>query len=75
MLFVSADDQVGLLWAICRWLADHGLSIESAHVDELDGRASDRFVIIGDADVTGLRDHLSGASPSVLDRIRGLLPI
>jgi UTP:GlnB (protein PII) uridylyltransferase len=68
VLSVSAEDQVGLLWAICRWLADHGLSIESAHIDEVDGRASDRFVILGDSDITGLRARLTSPSRSVIEQ-------
>lgn len=66
VLSVSAEDQVGLLWAICRWLADHGLNIESAHIDELGGRASDRFVIIGESDVSGLRAYLTIPSRGVI---------
>ena len=78
LLSITAPDQVGLLWAMCRWLADHGLSIEAAHVDERDGRAHDRFVITGDADVSGLRTHLSaprrGLVSAIVARFRGRDP-
>jgi UTP:GlnB (protein PII) uridylyltransferase len=66
VLAVEAEDQVGLLWAICRWLADHGLSIESAHVNEVDGRASDKFVILGRAGVGGLRTRLTAPSRGIV---------
>lgn len=56
---VSAVDQPGLLWAVCRWLADEGVSIESAHVTTAGGRAEDSFVVVGDCDPSRLAAHLS----------------
>lgn len=69
LLSVTADDQVGLLWAISRSLADNGVSIESAHIDEAGGRASDRFVVLGEPDVGELRARLTAPSRHT---IRGL---
>ncbi len=59
LLSVTAEDQVGLLWAICRWLSDSGFGIESAHIDEEDGRANDHFLLAGDGDIRGLEAYLS----------------
>lgn len=63
---VTAPDQVGLLWAICRWLADNGASIEAAHVGGRAGTASDVFILSGRPDVSGLAASLTGAAPSAL---------
>jgi hypothetical protein len=62
LLTVSAPDQVGLLWALCRWLADHGLSVEAAHLDGILGRAEGSLLISGDESVDGLETHLGGRS-------------
>jgi UTP:GlnB (protein PII) uridylyltransferase len=72
---VTAPDQVGLLWAICRWFADHGASIEAAHVGAENGLVQDHFIIVGRPDVNGLRDRLTGKSRSlvVLPEIFGLV--
>jgi predicted amino acid-binding ACT domain protein len=63
---VTAPDQVGLLWAICRWLADHGASIEAAQVGGTGGKATDVFVVSGHPDISGLQASLTGAGPSTL---------
>lgn len=63
---VHAPDQVGLLWAICRWLADNGASIEAAHIGGRGGAASEVFVLSGQPDISGLAAHLTGTGPSVL---------
>lgn len=62
LLTVSAPDQVGLLWALCRWLADNGLSVEAAHLDGAGGRAEGSLLISGNGDVSGLEAHLGGRS-------------
>jgi len=57
---VSATDQVGLLWAICRWFAGRGISIEAASIGGADGMAEDVFVVAteGDPDVEQLTAYL-----------------
>jgi pimeloyl-ACP methyl ester carboxylesterase/glycine cleavage system regulatory protein len=59
---VTAPDQVGLLWAICRWLADRSLSIDSLHAATQDAMARDVFLVSGSATVGDLAGHLSRAS-------------
>jgi predicted amino acid-binding ACT domain protein len=66
LMTVSAADQPGLLWAVCRWLADHGQSIEAAHVGGVDGRAEDSFVVVGAPDAVQLAQHLSGPATGCL---------
>ena len=56
---VTAHDQVGLLWAICRWFADHRVSIETVHATTHHGVARDSFVVVGDCDPAALAAHLS----------------
>jgi UTP:GlnB (protein PII) uridylyltransferase len=56
---ITAHDQIGLLWAICRWFADHGISIESVHAATDSGIASDTFIVNGDCDGDELAAHLS----------------
>ena len=60
---VSAKDQIGLLWAICRWFADHGISIASVHASTEDGVAFGTFVVDGDLDPHELASHLSRPGP------------
>jgi predicted amino acid-binding ACT domain protein len=70
---VTAVDQVGLLWAICRWFADHGVSIESVHATTVDGSAEDTFVVTGACDADDLAEHLSRPALKWLrERQRGL---
>lgn len=64
---VTAPDQVGLLWAICRWFADNGVSIEAARIGAEHGRANDHFIVLGDPDARGLAAHLSGAAPTLAE--------
>jgi [protein-PII] uridylyltransferase len=56
---VTADDQVGLLWAICRWFADQGHSIESLHAATDRGKAHDVFLVAGSCEAPELARHLS----------------
>ena len=56
---VAAVDQVGLLWAICHWFADHGVSIETVSATTQDGEANDGFIVVGDCDGDALAAHLS----------------
>jgi pimeloyl-ACP methyl ester carboxylesterase/glycine cleavage system regulatory protein len=60
---VTAKDQLGLLWAICRWFADHDVSIESLHASTTDGVAADTFVVDGECDAVALAAHLSRPGP------------
>jgi UTP:GlnB (protein PII) uridylyltransferase len=56
---VLATDQIGLLSAICRWFADHELSVESLHAAS-DGRtARDVFIVNGSFTPRDLSRHLS----------------
>ncbi len=59
LVTVTAPDQVGLLWATCRWLADRGVNIQSARVGGAGGVAEDHFFVIGNADFDELAAHLS----------------
>jgi pimeloyl-ACP methyl ester carboxylesterase len=56
---VRAPDQLGLLAATCRWIADQGATIQSAHIATRGGKVDDVFVIDGDLDTTVLERHLS----------------
>lgn len=58
---VAAPDRVGLLLAICRWFADHGVSIESMSASTEAGVARDTFIVIGECDSDELARHLSVA--------------
>jgi pimeloyl-ACP methyl ester carboxylesterase/predicted amino acid-binding ACT domain protein len=58
---VAAPDDIGLLSAICRWFADHGISIEAAGIVTTDDVADDVFLIDGDCDTGELAAHLSRA--------------
>ncbi|MDQ1370052.1 MAG: hypothetical protein QOF20_2405 [Acidimicrobiaceae bacterium] len=62
---VTAADQVGLLWAICRWFADQGLSIEAAHIGAEGGQVQDHFIVVGQPDTGALAARLTGDSPSL----------
>jgi pimeloyl-ACP methyl ester carboxylesterase/glycine cleavage system regulatory protein len=59
---VRARDQIGLLAAICRWFAMHGLNVESVHARTVNRIASDDFIVSGPCDGEGLRKHLDGDS-------------
>jgi hypothetical protein len=56
---VTAPDQFGLLWAICRWFADNGGDIQAAGVS---GGAivHDVFIVRDCPDVAGLEGLLNG---------------
>ena len=56
---VTAPDNVGLLSAICRWFADHRISITAAGIATVDGVATDVFLVDGDCDTEQLARHLS----------------
>jgi pimeloyl-ACP methyl ester carboxylesterase/glycine cleavage system regulatory protein len=61
---VTAPDQIGLLSAVCRWFAEHDVSVEAASIATVDGTAKDVFTVQGACDVDGLVRHLSGRGRS-----------
>jgi predicted amino acid-binding ACT domain protein len=63
---VTAPDQIGLLWAICQWFADHEVSIEAAHAGGSGSRVEDHFVVIGQPDARALAARLTVATNSAL---------
>ena len=79
LLTVTAPDQIGLLWAICRTLADQRVSIEVAQVGGEGGTARDLFVTTGAVDVADLAARLSVTGRSRLARaasgIAGSVPL
>jgi pimeloyl-ACP methyl ester carboxylesterase/predicted amino acid-binding ACT domain protein len=60
---VTARDQLGLLWAICRWFADHGVSIESVHASTRGGVASATLIVAGACDAGALAAFLTRPGP------------
>ena len=64
---VTAPDQLGLLSTICRWFADHDVSIEAATARTARGMAQDHFVVAGTCDPDELARHLSA-------RVKGRTP-
>lgn len=56
---VTAKDQVGLLWSVCRWMADHDVSIEAVHATTEFGIARDTFVVKGECEPADLERTLS----------------
>jgi glycine cleavage system regulatory protein len=62
MVEVVADDQVGLLSALCRWFAERDVSIESLHARTVKGRADDTFLVAGQVDARALTGFLQGTS-------------
>ncbi len=56
---VTARDQLGLLWATCRWFADHDVTIETVHATTSAGVARDGFVVLGACDPGALAERLS----------------
>jgi len=73
MVRVTAPDDVGLLSAICRWFADHGLSIEAAGIATDDGVANDVFLVDGEVDTKLLEAHLSRPAVRSCARLLRLL--
>jgi pimeloyl-ACP methyl ester carboxylesterase/glycine cleavage system regulatory protein len=64
ILTIDAADRPGLLWAICRWLADHDASIQAAWIASDDDTVHDVFVVRGDIDPAELAEHLSAPTPA-----------
>ena len=56
---ITVGDRLGVLSTVCRWFADHGVSIDAADIGTVDGVVKDVFLVRGDFDVDALADHLS----------------
>ena len=71
---VTAPDNIGLLSVICRWFADHGVSVEAAAIATDDAVANDVFLLDGDCDTKQLALHLSGppATPPCVRALRSI---
>jgi glycine cleavage system regulatory protein len=59
ILTVSALDQPGLLFSICRWLADNGGSIQAAGIGEGAGEVTGVFIVRDCPDPAALERHIS----------------
>ena len=59
LITVTAPDQPGLLWAVCRWLADRDASIQAAWASGGPDLVNDVFVVRGDVDTAALERYLS----------------
>jgi pimeloyl-ACP methyl ester carboxylesterase/predicted amino acid-binding ACT domain protein len=59
LISVTAPDQPGLLWAVCRWFADRDASIQAAWVSGGPDLVNDVFVVRGDVDVAALERFLN----------------
>ena len=59
---MSSPDQMGLLWAISGWFAEHGVSIESVDASTSGGVARDVFLVTGSFDPTDLSQYPAGDS-------------
>jgi pimeloyl-ACP methyl ester carboxylesterase/predicted amino acid-binding ACT domain protein len=70
---VTAPDRVGLLAAVCRWFADHDVSVEAASVETVDGVAKDVFLVAGSCDVDALVQRLSRRRRCPLRPVAGAL--
>ena len=65
LLSVTAPDQIGLLWAICDWLARNDVTIEAMRVENVGLIARDEFVVRGSFDPHALQTRLSLDSPTL----------
>ena len=78
LIRVTGPNRLGLLSAISRWFADHGLSIEAADVSTVDDAADDTFLIDGECDTAALARYLSrperSTSPTTDTLLRRLRP-
>ncbi len=74
LVTVTAVDQPGLLAAICGWMADRGVSIDTVQATTAGRTARDTFVVHGDVDDefgVALADALSAARrPALLRAVR-----
>jgi pimeloyl-ACP methyl ester carboxylesterase/predicted amino acid-binding ACT domain protein len=67
---VTAPDGLGLLEAISRWFAEHGVSIEAAEITTQDGIATDRFLVTGECEPSALAAYLSRRAAPPWRRLR-----
>ncbi len=56
---ITAIDRPGLLHAICRWLADHEVSVEAASVATVGSSVHDVLVVNGNLDPVAMSNDLS----------------
>lgn len=63
LLIVEADDQLGLLAALCRHLALEGVTIESLRARTTAGRVYDAFVVRGHVEADAVRRLLRRPAP------------
>ena len=61
LLSVIAPDQIGLLWAICAWLAEHDVTIDAMRVESAAMMAHDAFIVKGTFVASDLAGRLSAA--------------
>ena len=67
---VRARDRRGLLWSICRAIADHGVGIRSAHLSTYGDEARDTFYVVG-ADGGPLNDEATDELVGALVAVGG----
>jgi pimeloyl-ACP methyl ester carboxylesterase/glycine cleavage system regulatory protein len=63
LVTVTAPDRPGLLWALCRAVADQGGSILAAAVASDNGEARDTFVVRGDVDLALVERRITRQRP------------
>jgi len=71
MITVSAPDQPGLLWAVCRLLADQGVNIQAAWIAGDDESIKDVFVVNSFPNLSLLERRLSRPEPPLHERLVG----
>ena len=62
LVSIRAPDQLGMLWAICRWFADHHVNIESMSATTNAGSAVDTFIVSGEFDTDELAAHIGAVT-------------
>jgi glycine cleavage system regulatory protein len=68
---VTAPDGLGLLEAVCRWFADHDVSIAAARITTRGDTAIDTFLVDGTFDPSVLAHHLSRPRRSMFPHLPG----
>src|SRR5664280_1684160 len=60
LLEVRAPHRIGLLWATCSWLAEHGCTVNAAFIEASGGIRQSIYAVEGTVDAAALRAHLAG---------------
>ena len=60
MVVVEAPHRVGLLWATCNWLVEHGCVIREAQTESSGNIRQSAYLVSGSADAAALAAALSG---------------